>query len=101
MWIQIEVNRDEVARIARAHSVQRLRVFGSVLADTFDPARSDIDVFVDFQPGARDPFDNYFGLKEELEELFGRPVDLVVSDAVRNPHFKDRAFAEAVDLYAA
>lgn len=101
MNIRIDVNPEEIARIAQSHGVRRLRAFGSVLTDTFDPRRSDIDMFVEFEPGSADPFDDYFGLKEELEELFGRPVDLVMTDAVRNPHFKEGAFAATVDLYAA
>jgi len=33
-------------------------------------------------------FETYFGLKEALEALFGRPVDLVEPGAVRNPYLK-------------
>jgi uncharacterized protein len=44
---------------------------------------------VEFDRGApQHPFDAYFGLKEALEELLGRPVDLVEAGAVRNPYLK-------------
>jgi hypothetical protein len=78
-----------------------LQVFGSAVSGPFDPARSDIDMLVDFEPGVLDLFDAYFGLKEDLEALFGRAVDLVMANAVRNPHFRAKAFASARELYAA
>ena len=71
-----------------SHRVRQLELFGSAVTGEFDPARSDIDFVVDFEPG--DPatlFDRYFGLKESLEKLFGRSVDLVMAGAMRNPHF--------------
>ncbi|UJP08940.1 nucleotidyltransferase domain-containing protein [Microbacterium sp. KUDC0406] len=97
----IEVNAEELERVARAHGVRRLRVFGSAVTDDFDPERSDIDLLVDLAPETKDKFDAYFGLKEDLERVFGRTVDLVMTDAVRNPYFRDRALASAEELYAA
>jgi uncharacterized protein len=92
---------DALAAICRAREVSRLRVFGSAVTGRFDPERSDIDFFVEFGPDATDLFDSYFGLKEDLEELLGRPVDVVMTDAVTNPHFAKTAFASARELYAA
>jgi hypothetical protein len=68
--------------------VRRLEVFGSAARGTdFDPGYSDIDFLVEFDPtaGAR-AFANYFDLKEALEALLGRPVDLVMQGAVENPY---------------
>ena len=101
MTLRFDVDRGAIARIARAHGVQRLRVFGSAISDRFEPDRSDIDLLVDLREDAGDQFDAYFGLKEDLEQLFGRSVDLVMSEAVRNPHFRERAFTTAEELYAA
>lgn len=75
--------------------VRRLEVFGSATRDDFDPASSDIDFLVEFEPGTqRSALDLYFGFKEELEALFARPVDLVMPAAIRNPYVRaeiDRA----------
>lgn len=95
------LDREAIATICRAHGVQRLRLFGSAASTRFDPSRSDVDVLVEFGAEARDPFDAYFGLKEDLERLLGREVDLVMASAVRNPHFAASALAEAEELYAA
>lgn len=101
MPLMIAVDRSEVERIAQTHRVRRLRVFGSAVTSGFDPDSSDVDLLVDFDPTVTDPFDAYFGLKDDLEALFARPVDLVMAGAVRNPHFKARVLATAEDLYAA
>lgn len=90
-----------IAAVCRAHGVQRLQLFGSAVSDRFDPSRSDADLLVEFVAEVPDPFDAYFGLKEDLERLLGRDVDLVMVDAVRNPHFAASALAEAEELYAA
>lgn len=91
----------ELQRVCARYGVRRLRVFGSVLTDCFDPERSDVDFLVDFEPGRPDPFDDYFGLRESLEAIVGRDVDLIVARAVRNPYFRAEAWEQAQDLYAA
>ena len=52
-------------------------------------------------PGSEDAFGAYFGLKEDLEGLLGRPVDLVMANAVRNPHLAASAANGAEEVYAA
>lgn len=95
------IDRSAVAQVCRARGVRRIRLFGSAADGRFDRERSDIDLLVDFEPGVADAFDAYFGLKEDLETLFGREVDLVMADAIRNPYFEARALASAEELYAA
>jgi predicted nucleotidyltransferase len=95
------LDHEAIASACRAHGLQRLRLFGSAASDRFNPGRSDVDVLVEFAPGTPDPFGAYFGLKEDLEGLLGRPVDLVMADALRNPHFAASVLAGAEELYAA
>lgn len=66
----------------------RLEVFGSAArGEDFDPATSDADFLVEFNPQSRlPPLQQLMGLTEALEELLGRPVDLVEPKAVRNPY---------------
>lgn len=101
MTFRLLVDRDAIAEVCRLRGVRRMRVFGSAVGERFDDVRSDVDVLVEFLPGLADPFDAYFGLKEDLEVLFGRRVDLVMADAVRNPYFEATATANAEELYAA
>ena len=64
-------------------------------------AWSPVALLVEFELGVSDPFDAYFALKEDLEAMFARPVDLVMADAIRNPHFTARVLATVEGLYAA
>lgn len=101
MYERLETEVDELRRLCAAHGVARLQVFGSAAGPSFDAAKSDLDLFVDFSDEIDDTFEAYFGLKEDLEKLFERPVDLVMTSAVVNPHFAAVAFEQAVELYAA
>lgn len=85
----------------KQYGVERLRVFGSVLTDRFDPQTSDVDFLVTFQPGRENLFHDYFDLKFELERIVGRNVDLVMERSVKNPFFRASAIETAQDLYAA
>ncbi len=65
----------------------RLELFGSAARDDFDEACSDLDFLVQFDSADnKNPLDIYFGLKDDLEFVFGRQVDLVSKGSVRNPY---------------
>jgi predicted nucleotidyltransferase len=72
----VEIPLDELEELCRAYHVRELAVFGSVPQDDFLP-KSDVDVLVEFEPGARIGLFEYDGLQEELEALLDRTVDLV------------------------
>ena len=98
----IDAKRSELSDLCARYHVRRLEVFGSAAGDLFDPNTSDLDFLVEFQdlpPGQY--ADSYFGLLEELEKVFNRPVDLVMITAVRNPYFLQSIQASRVVLYAA
>ncbi|GHT20217.1 nucleotidyltransferase [Bacteroidia bacterium] len=81
----VEKNIATVSELCKQHNVDNLYLFGSALTERFSPS-SDIDFLVNFgQVSLPHYFDNYMGLKEELEQLFNRPVDLVEEKAVKNP----------------
>jgi hypothetical protein len=98
----IEAHLTAIAALCRQFHVRRLELFGSAARGDFDPARSDVDFLVEFDRGApMAVLDAYFGLKEGLETLLGRPVDLVVSAAVRNPYLRASIESSRETLYAA
>ncbi len=81
-----EYKRRELKALCERRGVERLALFGSALRDDFDPGRSDLDFCVEFQPMTlHEHAESYFGLLEDLEELFTRRVDLVEVRAVSNP----------------
>ncbi len=98
----IEEQRTALHQLCARYHVQRLSLFGSAANNQFDPATSDLDFLVEFQPLKPGEYANaYFGLREELEALFQRPVDLVMASAVKNPYFREQLEATKVELYAA
>jgi uncharacterized protein len=91
-----------IAALCRRYRVHRLEVFGSLLRDDFDPATSDVDLTVEFEPEpTAGAFDRYFGLKAGLEALFQRPVDLVELGAMENTRLKRLIERSKVPVYAA
>jgi predicted nucleotidyltransferase len=87
---EIALHRDELGVLCRHFHVQRLDLFGSAGRGDFDPLRSDIDFLVEFDRSHPDALSlkTFMRLKEALEALFGRSVDLVETGAVRNPYLK-------------
>ncbi|MBW3563567.1 MAG: nucleotidyltransferase domain-containing protein [Acidobacteria bacterium] len=76
-----------VHELCQRFRVESLYIFGSAVTSDFDHARSDLDFLVRFAPAApRDHADQYFGLLEALRDLFGRQIDLVEEEAIRNPY---------------
>jgi uncharacterized protein len=98
----IESRKAELAALCRQFGVRRLEVFGSAATGDYAPARSDLDFLVEFGDGGPErALDAYFGLKEALEGLFGRPVDLVIPDAVHNPYVRAEMERSRELVYAA
>jgi predicted nucleotidyltransferase len=93
----------ELERVCKLYDVRRLEVVGSAAREVdFDPTRSDIDFLVDFEPGLQPAtLEQFFGLREALERALGRPVDLLMLDAVRNPYVKANLEGSRRLLYAA
>jgi len=64
----------------RSLGARRIGVFGSFARGEETPD-SDVDVYLEFQEGRR-TYDNFFAVYELLENLFGRPIDLVTDGAL-------------------
>jgi len=90
MQADIKEKRDALAELCRRYGVARLEVFGSAARGLdFDSNRSDFDFLVEFkQQSELSPLEQFFGFAESLEQLLGRPVDLVEPSAIRNPYLR-------------
>jgi predicted nucleotidyltransferase len=98
----LEQHRPAIESLCRKYGVKRLDLFGSAAAaDTFEPARSDVDFFYEFDDNDAGLADRFFGLSEDLQRLLGRPVDLVSAADAKNPYFLQVANRHRVTLYAA
>lgn len=93
--------REEFVEICERYGVERLDLFGSAATGNFDSGKSDLDFVLSFKP--RTParlFDRYFGLKEDLESLFGRGVDLLMEESMKNPYLVKSVNESRTPLYA-
>jgi predicted nucleotidyltransferase len=102
MHPSIAQRRLQIAEVCRHYRVNRLELFGSACGDDFDLQNSDIDFLVEFLPLAEgEHADAYFGLLESLQSLFARPIDLVMTRAIRNTYFLEAIESTRTLLYAA
>lgn len=91
------VGHAKLETFCRRHRIRRLALFGSVLEERFGP-NSDIDVLVEFEPGAT-PGLEFFDAERELSELANRKVDLNTPGWLSR-HFRDEVLQSAVVVYA-
>lgn len=98
--MQIEKQKiTEIAQLCKSNNVKSLFAFGSVIREDFNE-NSDIDLVVDFNEN--DPIkytDLYFNLKNKLEEVLKRQVDLIEERAIRNKLFKQQLDQTKVLIY--
>ena len=98
----VEERSAELEQVCLRHHVTRLDLFGSAATGQYHAERSDLDFVVEFQPLPTGAYANaYFGLLESLEQLFGRPVDLVVDSAIGNPYFRQSVEETRTPVYEA
>jgi predicted nucleotidyltransferase len=87
----LEILKGMLGELSEAYSVRRIGLFGSC-ARGDQHGSSDVDILVEFD---KPTFDHYMDLKFRLEEVFGRPVDLVLADTLK-PRLKPIVEKEAV-----
>ena len=81
----VDKNMEDLKMLCTMYNVEKMYLFGSALNSNFNK-KSDIDLLVKFKSfDLSKYFDNYMDLKERLEKLFGREVDLVEEQTLRNP----------------
>ena len=98
----VEEKTGKLQQLCNHYRVLRLDLFGSTATENYRENESDLDFLVEFQGLSSGKYaDAYFGLREDLELLFGHPVNLVVDSAIKNPFFRQRVEETRTLLYAA
>lgn len=101
MLAMIEAHRAQLVELCRRYGVAQLDLFGSATTDRFAPVHSDLDFIVRFvDPDAPGNARRFVRLAEALEQLFGRPVDLLVDQPFANPYFARTVAATRQTIYA-
>lgn len=97
---RISVDKEKIKAFCRKWKVKELALFGSVLTDEFRP-ESDVDVLVVLAEDAKWDLGDYLDAQDELKEIFGREVDLVQKNALRNPFRRHHILNHHEVIYAA
>ena len=97
--IAIDIPSHAIAAFCRKWQIRELALFGSVLSDDFDHEHSDVDVLYSFQTGASVGWE-IFRMKEELESIFKRNVDLVSKKAIQknNNPYRRQAILDSYEV---
>ena len=93
----------EVRALCEKYRVKRLTLFGSAVKGTFDPEKSDLDFVVEFEWDP-DPLERgrlWTNLWEDLKDVFGRDIDLIVASTIKNRYIAQSIESAHLDLYAA
>lgn len=96
----LEIPEDRVADFCRRWQITEFALFGSVLREGFRP-ESDIDVLVTFAADADHSLFDLGAMQQELQAMFGRPVDLVEKAGLRNPFRRRNIIETRRVIYAA
>ena len=100
MPVQLPIDQAGIAAFCRKWKIREFSFFGSVLRDDFRP-ENDIDVLVSLEPDTPWSLWEWIDMKEELADLFGRDVDLLEKDGLRNPFRRHAILTSKQVIYAA
>lgn len=93
------VDRARIADFCRRWRITEYSLFGSILRDDFGP-ESDVDVLVTFEPSADWTLLDLVAMKQELEQMYGRSVDLVEQAGLKNPFRRRSILASRQVIHA-
>jgi hypothetical protein len=103
MISQLQNSIASIGEICEEFGVLRLEAFGSAVEGDFDAEVSDFDFLIQYPPGHDlGPWmAEFHKLRERLEKLLGRKVDLVMAGALKNPYFIKEAGRTRITIYDA
>jgi uncharacterized protein len=97
MAVKIGIPQDVLDDFCRRRLIRKLSLFGSVLRDDFGP-ESDVDVLVEFEPGAVVGYFELADMEAELSELLGRKADIRTPGELSR-YFRNEVLAAAETQY--
>ena len=101
MKTKVNLKKEQLQQICKKYNVKELYLFGSATTDDFSE-ESDLDFIVKFdRQGFEGAFDQFIDFKQELEHIYGRPVDLYHLKKFRNTIFQKEVERSKKLLYAA
>ncbi len=96
---EISITKEKISDFCQRWEIIEFSLFGSILRDDFNE-QSDVDVLVVFAEDAEIGLFEIAQIKIELEELYGRPVDVIEKASLRNPYRRKEILKTAEVFYA-
>ncbi|MFH5834221.1 nucleotidyltransferase family protein [Halalkalibaculum sp. DA384] len=101
MATKVDLKTEQLQQLCEQYNVKKLYLFGSATTDNFSED-SDLDFIVKFdRQGFEGAFDQFIDFKQELEQIYGRSVDLYHLKKFRNSIFQQEVERSKELLYAA
>ena len=97
--LPIQIDPSALAKFCKRHRIAKLSLFGSVLRDDFGP-ESDVDVLIEFEPGADRSLFTLVDIQDELAGMFARSIHVCTARGL-SKYFRDEVLAEAKEQYVA
>ncbi len=99
--LDLESIRPQINAFCTQWKIDELSIFGSAIRDDFNLANSDVDVLINFAGDARWSLYDWIDMRDELQRMFERPVDLVSKKGLRNPFRRKSILHSRQVIYAA
>ncbi len=96
----LEYDEAALVQICQRWHIRELKLFGSQARGDARPD-SDVDLMVSFDEGMAPGLFRFTGLIEELEQLYGKHVDLLTDQPIRNPYRRASIERDLISIYAA
>ena len=100
MTSHVHIDQERITSFCQKWKIREMALFGSVLREDFRQD-SDVDVLISFEPNIPWSLYEWMDMIEELKTIFGRDVDLVSRDALRNPIRRGQILGSCEVVYAA
>jgi uncharacterized protein len=95
----VEIQKEIIQAFCQKWMILEFALFGSILRDDFRPD-SDIDILVSFSPDAHWGLTDLAEMKDELQSIYGRDVDLIEKEGLRNPFRRKEILGTRRVIYA-
>ena len=97
---RLNASQAEVAAFCQRWKIVEFALFGSVLRDDFRSGSSDVDILVTFASNHGWNLFDLMNMERELEEMFGRKVDITQKRGLRNPYSRAEILRSHQVIYA-
>jgi predicted nucleotidyltransferase len=98
LWERLHIVEEDIIKFCQKWRIIEFGVFGSVIRDDFRDD-SDVDILVTFDPEVKPKLLDRLDMQEEIETLFGRPVDIVQKSLLKNPYLRAEVLSSCLMIY--